>query len=169
MPADFPRIEDIIDALTANLGKRGFCRVDAREHEAVRYEKKDSSIKFQVGIEQEYESREEPQFNHIYLALQYKMPEGVELHMAEYITPLLHYLFRNTKIYHHGFCIKANVEDETKSLLYHIGFEKNKTNAKEDVPRSGRPILIGSPAPPLFIIKNGMNVEVIGLFFRLQQ
>ncbi len=67
----FPKIEDLVEELSAELGQKGFAKVDSRDKEAVRYAKINSSINFQVGIEQNFEEEEEPEFNHIYLVVEY--------------------------------------------------------------------------------------------------
>lgn len=127
----FPKIEDIIDGLSTDLVQRRFSRVDPKENEVVRYVKQDSPIGFQVGLEQDDNPDEEPEFNHLYLALSYDLPNGIQQHIGEKLIPggdLMHTFFRNSPIFHQSLCFnKDRFQDGRINLVYHIGFEKDKT------------------------------------------
>ena len=129
------KIEDIVEGLSADLDQRGFSRVDLRENEVVRYAKRDSPITFQVGMDQDDNPEEEPEFNHIYLALGYDLPAGATEHDGERMIPgsdIMHTFFRNSRIYHQSLCLNEDrFQDGRMNMVYHIGFEKDKTTAVE--------------------------------------
>ncbi len=50
--AKFAKIEDIMEELSSDLYQRGFSKVQNVDKEILRYEKTNSPVKFQVGIEQ---------------------------------------------------------------------------------------------------------------------
>lgn len=135
MAQTFPRIEDIVDILTADLDTRGFSRIAPKINEVLRYEKRDSSIQFQVGIDNYANDQEEPEFNHFYLSLGYAIPPYMTEIEGERLFPnseLLYIFFQNSVIYHQGFCgTKDHLQDGRMKLIYHIGFEKNKATAPE--------------------------------------
>lgn len=133
MTQDFPKIEDIVYQLTADLTNLGFLKIDPKENEVVRYQRRNSHLNFQVGIEQEYNDPEEPQFNHIHLVVGYDLPAGTSQRTGENVFPrpeLMYDFFRNTSIYHHSLTFNEDrFKDGRMNLVYHIGFEKDKTTA----------------------------------------
>jgi len=133
---NFAKIEDIMKDLNLDLLRRGdFYLIDAVDDERVRYAKSHSPIDFQVGIEENLDDEEEPEFNHIYLAVGYNLPEDVNQHVGERTFPnpeLMHQFFRDSPIYHQSLTFNEDrFKNGRMNLVYHIGFEKSKTSVEE--------------------------------------
>jgi len=137
----FPVIEDIVEELSTDLEQRGFSRIQPKEEEVARYEKRDSPIGFQAGLEQNlvYDPAEagRPQFNHVYVRLEYVLPEGSSQPISERVlfpgAEIIREFFRNSQAYQTGhFCLLENVARDRKvRLVYSIGFKKDKTDPGE--------------------------------------
>lgn len=134
MAGKHTKTEDFVDELSVTLQEKGFNRVGPQGIEVARYERSGSSIGFQVGIEREDDSEEEPEFNHIFLVTGYNLPERIFGPQGERIFPnaLMSDFFRDTSIFHQSLTVGENeYRDGRMNLVYHIGFEKDKTNREE--------------------------------------
>ncbi|MAG47244.1 hypothetical protein CL617_01445 [archaeon] len=133
---DHSKIEDILEDLTTDLDQRGFSKIEPKEDEVVRYKKLDNLVGFQIGIEQDDISPEEPEYNSIYLLLNYSLPEGFSEHTGEKVIPprteLIGSLFNEdyTKQPIIGLCANRDTfKDGEMNLIYFIAFKKYKTTA----------------------------------------
>lgn len=131
----YPRIEDILEELTEELNQRGFSRIASEKEEIVRYARRESSIEFQVGIEEDDSNEEEPEDNHVYLKIGCKVPpencfgDGVS---KLFPVQFMYYFFRNTSQVDGGLCGNEDVIKEGKvNLIYHVAFEKEKAKRGE--------------------------------------
>ena len=135
MSKHYTTLADVSDYLDASLHQRMFEKTTPIGKEVLRYFSEGTDYGFEVGIEEVSNDREEPKFNHVYLCMDYDAPEGVGTHRSEDAFPngdLMHDLMVRTGIYHHSRCFSHSQPHEGNvEIIYHIGFEKGKTSAKQ--------------------------------------
>ena len=131
----FAKIENIVNELSADLSRRGFSKVEARENEVVRYAKQGGPICFQVGLTQEHSDSNSPEWNTISLALSYDYPKGFSEMDYERINPnsdLMESFYTNSPICHSGLYLTKDIfQDGRMNLIYSIDFKKDKNTAVE--------------------------------------
>jgi len=136
MADTYPIIMDIVADLSSDLEERLFWVVPTLDNEIVRYAKIGNPYRFQVGLEEKDCDTEEPEFNHVYLSIEYDLGENDPGFSAKKIAPnwdMIWLLSRNTTAVFGGLGLgKMEIENgQAKNLFYHFGFKKDETTPNE--------------------------------------
>lgn len=129
---EFPKLNDIADELTLRLTNKGFEKTDSLENEVLRYRKIDKR-KFQVGIEENYDDSENPDYNNIYFVFDCDWDKDVSKSMPVFPnSELMGFFFRKTgrSIYHNSMAGETRKTD-MKRNVYRVQFKKGETSAKQ--------------------------------------
>ncbi|MBR9704491.1 hypothetical protein GOV12_03710 [Candidatus Pacearchaeota archaeon] len=137
--ADFVKLEDVVLELSADLNERGFRVINPCDQESVRYSKPEDPYSISCGVEEinknEEGNEEEPDFNHIYLIINYNVPEGTGKMTGSLLFPnreSMDLFFQDSIILHHSNCVCENpLIDNKMTQIYHIGFEKDETTSEQ--------------------------------------
>jgi hypothetical protein len=134
MAKKYTRIEDIADELTVDLDTLGFQSLSPKKDEVLRYRKKGNNFSIQIGLEQSDNDSDQPEYNNIYLTLNYGLPSWIQdpkmnvLPDAEQMSQF----FRNSPISNHQRVLNTDKSKEgQRDLLYQIGFKKDRTTPDE--------------------------------------
>lgn len=129
MNSDYVRIGDVAEELSLNLKKNSFSEIEPRDKEMLRFQKENSNIGFEVGLEGDDQNNKSSTY-FTFLHLSYSLGEDLKF-ASESVLPKDHLreIFHNYPVTRVSSNMNSDWrKDKRSDVTYLIGFKKEETN-----------------------------------------